>query len=742
MSNTIIEKSIRWGDANVSLETGRIARHASCSVVVKYNNTVVLVTVTSENSSDEEKRSGVSLMVNFVYKSYARCKIPAGFIKREGKATEREILASRIIDRSLRPLIPQDFTDDLHLVCTLLSHDDSVIPEIPSLIGASAALNISHIPFLKPVVAAHICCDASGHNTLNVVDKGSKLDLIVAATSDSILMVESEAKELSEEEILKAIMYGHKNIQPVIAFIEDFSNHSDKSEKIFATKGSNLELQESISRDYQDELIKVYEIVSKKERVKYLSKIKDKFFSLQKGEDLAEATIAFQELQKKIVRGNITKLGKRSDGRKHDEIRELNIIIDILPNAHGSALFTRGNTQALVVVTLGDYSDEQIIDGVDGNSREHFMLHYNFPPYAVGEASSLRAPGRREIGHGRLAWHALQSVLTNKENFPYTVRVVSEITESDGSSSMATVCASSLALMAAGVPIKSHVAGIAMGLIKHSDGFVVLSDISGEEDHFGDMDFKVAGTKDGITALQMDIKISGITEDVMRNALAQAKSGRMHILDKMMLSIPESRKELKENAPNIASININQEDITKVIGSGGKVIKNICEVCSSKIDIDSTGKVLISSDSSESLKKAMGMLNSIIEIPKTGIVYDGEVVGVAEFGAFVKISDTYEGLVHISEIQDGHVHSIDDVIKVGERVRVAILSIDKDKRIRLSMKYVDQESGKLFSGDYNRAVALQATLNHKKRRNMRGVSNGRDDNNKKSDYQKRRPKFF
>ena len=759
MSNMIM-KEMEWAGSKISLETGRIAKQTSASVIVKYNNTTVLVTVVTGkgNSAFWEKKSGVGLVVNFVYKAYARCKIPGGFIKREGKSTEREILASRVIDRAIRPLFPDGFSDEVYVVCSLLTHDGSIIPEIPSLIGASAALNISEVPFLSPVVGAHLGYDGAKYQ-LNSIQEGSTLDLIVAGTLDSILMVESEAKELAEDVILDGIMFGHESVKPVINFINEFSDAVGRKEKILTENVINDKITQLVKNKCESKISEAYSNPSKHKRCEILDVMKSEFLSELPEEEIDVAIKELQKLEKGLVRENIIRDNQRIDGRKDSEIRNIDIVTDVLPQTHGSALFTRGGTQALVVLTLGDQNDEQIIDGVDGNRREDFMLHYNFPPYSVGEASPLRPPSRREVGHGRLAWRALQSVLIDKNKFPYTVRVVSEITESDGSSSMATVCGSSLALMVGGVPIKSHVAGIAMGLIKEGDECVVLSDISGDEDNFGDMDFKVTGTNQGVTALQMDIKIFGINKDIIQPALEQARIGRLHILDKMNAAIAQSNENLKDNAPRITSLQINPDDINKVIGTGGRVVKNICEVTGSKVDISPDGKVVISADNSKSMKTAKEMIDKILAVPKTGIVYSGSVTGIAQFGVFVKFLADMEGLVHVSQIQDKHTDSVEDIMKIGDKVKVLVLSIDRDNKVRLSMKHVDQKSGEIFSEDYagalrseqdrgggNNARRINSNNNHHRgHRGSKSSGDRRGDygGGEKRDYKKgKRPKFF
>ncbi len=707
----IFTKEINWGGAKLSLETGRIARQAESSVLVRYNDTVVLVTLASSRANtaavDKKFYGGVPLLVNFVYKAYSSGKIPSGFIKREGKQSEREVLASRVIDRAIRPLFVEGFSDDVHVVCTLLSYDSSVIPEVPALIGVSAALTMSSIPFVAPVGIAHVGY-SGGEYTLNTISEENMLDLIVAGTAESLLMVESEAQELSEEVMLKAVTFAHDSFIPVIDFINEFANEAGKKEKAVVDLSlKNDKLADAVKDKYYDEIAKACLIQAKNKRSDALASIKEKALNDFAEEELIGVDYYINKFEKELVRNNIFSNNIRLDGRKNDDIREIDIVPDILPNTHGSALFTRGGTQSLVVLTLGGSSDEQIVDGLEGNSREDFMLHYNFPSYCVGESSPLRPPGRREIGHGKLAWRALQGVLADKEQFPYTVRLVSEITESDGSSSMASVCGSSLALMVGGVPVKSHVAGIAMGLIKEGDKHVILSDILGDEDYLGDMDFKVAGTTNGVTALQMDIKVRGINHEIMIEALEQAKHGRLHILDKMNRAISSPRESLKDSSPRIMTLQINAEDITKVIGVGGRVIKNICEVSEAKIDIDPEGKVLVSAPNEKSIQTVKQMIDNILAVPKVGVIYDGVVSGVVEFGVFVKFLAETEGLVHVSEISENRVESIEEFLKIGDKVKVVVLSIERNNKVRLSIKCVDQTTGELLSEEYSEATKKQ-----------------------------------
>ena len=706
----LIRKSTEWGGKTLILESGKIARQANGAVMVSYAGTTVLATVVTGKT--KEPVDFLPLTVQFVAKSYAVGKIPGGFLKREGKPSDRETLISRLIDRSIRPLFPSGFYDEVSIVCNLLSYDTVTPPEVTALIGATAALSISGVPFNGLVAGVRIgylpsedkyLLNASADDMLC-----SSLDLFLSGNEDSVLMVESEASELSESQMLRAIAFGHQNCQEVINLIKEFSEEKGVQPIEFIPHDINP-IVNYIESSYKQDFSLAYSNTVKKERVLKLEGLRDKVLS-----DFAEKCIvdnvecdnqdvisALKSFERSLVRSQIVETSSRIDGRAFDEIRNIEIEVDVLPKAHGSALFTRGNTQALVVTALGTPQDEQIVDDLDGDRRENFLLHYNFPPYAVGESAALRAPGRREIGHGKLAWRAIRYVLPEKSDFPYTIRVVSEITESDGSSSMATVCGASLALMDTGVPIKSPVAGIAMGLIKEGDQFVILSDILGDEDYLGDMDFKVAGTAEGVTALQMDMKISGISIDVIERALLQAKDGRMHILSKMNAVIQESRNSIKNHAPRIESIFINKDKIRNVIGSGGKNIRDICEKTGAKIEIIQDGTVMIYAVNNEAVEYAKSMIMDIVTEPEIGKVFEGTVVEIVKFGAFVNFLGGKRGLIHISEIKNEHISAVGSVISVNDKVKVLVIGIDRE-HVQLSMRRVDQETGEPIDGElYN-----------------------------------------
>jgi polyribonucleotide nucleotidyltransferase len=709
-------------------------------------NSVVLCTVVGQ----KEAKDGVDflpLTVHYQERYYADGRIPGGYNKRESKPSTRETLISRLIDRPIRPLFPEGYYAETQIICTVLAYDASVDSDILALIGASAALEISGVPVNEVVAAAKV----GYHNGEFILNPNSdqiasgKLDLIVAGTESSVLMVESEAKQLSEEEMLEAVMFGHREFQPVINLIREFSAEVGV-EKWSVELKDNSELKARIKDTAAAKLNAAYSIHGKKERHEALAlartEIKQAFAD---NEQFSEQLISslIKELEKDVVRNNILTSNTRIDGRSNNQVRPIECEVDLLPVVHGSALFTRGETQVLSVVTLGVGQDEQSHDDLAGERKEHFMLHYNFPPYSVGESSALRAPGRREIGHGKLACRALTPIMPGKVDFPYTVRVVAEVTESNGSSSMATVCSSSMAMMATGVPLAAPVAGIAMGLIKEDEKFAVLSDIMGDEDHLGDMDFKVAGTGNGITALQMDIKINGIGKDIMQQALAQAKDGRMHILAKMEEVISESRAELSANAPKTVVINIDKSKIRELIGPGGKMIKEITEASKAKIDIDDSGKegrVLIAAPSDEALEIALRMVNNVVAVAELNAVYDGRVTRVADFGAFVNIFGNTEGLVHVSEIAEGGVKNVADVLAVGDLIKVKVIAIGADGKIKLSMRAVSQDSGELVEG----YVASQPPSSDRGSKGGRGTSNGssnrwreRDSNNEKGDRSKR-----
>jgi polyribonucleotide nucleotidyltransferase len=630
------------------------------------------------------------LTVNYQEKFYAAGKIPGGFFKREGRPTEFETLTSRLIDRPIRPLFPEGFKNETQVILTVLSHDGETNPDIVAMIAASSALTLSGIPFMGPIAGCRVGYDGKDFSLNPKINEGSDLDLVVAGTSNAVLMVESEANELSEETMLNAVSYGHEESKKVIDLIINLAEECANDPWEFEYH-ENETLLEDINSNFKDDIKNAYSIVDKMDRQSALSEIKDKLlekYSDDENTSSTEALSYFKKVEKDIVRSQILSDKKRIDGRNLDEVRNISSEVSWLPRTHGSALFTRGETQAIVVTTLGFGVDEQRIEALQGSYKENFMLHYNFPPYSVGEVGRIGATGRREIGHGKLAWRALKAVLPSKEDFDYTIRLVSDITESNGSSSMATVCGSSLALMDAGVPIKNSVSGIAMGLIKEGDSFAVLSDILGDEDHLGDMDFKVAGTKDGITSLQMDIKITGITTEIMDQALNQAKGGRLHILDKMNKAIDSPRTELGPYTPRIEMIKVKRDNIGEIIGKGGATIKDIIEQSGASVDISDNGTVKIAGTSKESIQKAIDLINSIIEEPEVGQVYEGKVVKIMEFGAFVNFFGKKDGLVHISQLSDERVEKVTDVINEGDTVKVKVIGFDKGK-VKLSIKDVD-----------------------------------------------------
>jgi polyribonucleotide nucleotidyltransferase len=646
--------------------------------------------------------------VNYQEKTFAAGKIPGGFFKREGRPSEKETLTSRLIDRPIRPLFHPHFHNETQVICTVISHDLENDPDIVSLVGASAALTISGIPFLGPIGAARVGY-VDGKYVLNpAVDEmpNSTLDLVVAGTQEGVLMVESEAGELSEDEMLGAVMFGHREFQKVIDVIIDLAEATAKEPWEVPTPPPEREaVSEKVRGLAETEMRDAYTEVDKTKRHARIEIIKSEVGTKIEGGDenysVDMVKGAFKSLEKDIVRGAILETGKRIDNRDTKTVRPIVCEVGVLPRAHGSALFTRGETQALVVATLGTGQDEQIIDALDGDYREHFLLHYNFPPYSVGEASFLRSPGRREIGHGKLAWRAVRPLMPPKDDFPYTVRVVSEITESNGSSSMATVCGSSLAMMDAGVPLTRPVAGIAMGLIKggKDDSFAVLSDILGDEDHLGDMDFKVAGTESGITSLQMDIKITSITEEIMKIALEQAHEGRLHILGEMNKALTGAREEVSGNAPRITAFAVPKDKIRDVIGTGGKVIREICETTGAKIDIEDDGTIKVAAVDADAADRAIEWIKSIVAEPEVGVIYTGKVVKVVDFGAFVNFLGNRDGLVHISELADGRTNKVTDVVNEGDEVKVKVLGIDDRGKVRLSIRVVDQETGADLSAE-------------------------------------------
>ncbi|KEG21155.1 polyribonucleotide nucleotidyltransferase [Bartonella bacilliformis] len=697
---------IEWAGRPLIIETGKVARQADGAVVATYGETVVLATVVSAKSPKPDQ-DFFPLTVNYQEKTYAVGKIPGGYFKRENRPSENETLISRLIDRPIRPLFVDDYKNDTQVIVSVIQHDLENNPDILSMIAASAALTLSGIPFMGPIAGARVGY-CNGHYVLNpTLDEmpESKLDLVVAGTENAVLMVESEAHELSEEIMLGAVTFGQKGFQPVIDAIIQLAEVAAKEPRKFIPEDfSNLEktMLEMIEKD----LRKAYTITDKQQRYDAIDAIKTEVLNKLAPEmevncELTADKIAtvFKRLQARIVRWNILDTGKRIDGRDLSTVRPIQSEVGILPRTHGSALFTRGETQALVVATLGTSEDEQYVDSLTGVCKETFLLHYNFPPFSVGETGRLSSPGRREIGHGKLAWRAIHPMLPTKEAFPYTIRTVSEITESNGSSSMATVCGTSLALMDAGVPLARPVAGIAMGLIKEGERFVILSDILGDEDHLGDMDFKVAGTKNGITSLQMDIKIDGITEDIMKIALEQAKDGRHHILNEMAKALTDARTELSEFSPRIEMMSIPVEKIREVIGSGGKVIREIVEQTGAKINIEDDGTIKIASPDTKSIEAAKSWIHSIIDEPEVGTIYQGTVVKTTEFGAFVNFFGSHDGLVHISQLASKRVAKTTDVVKEGDKVWVQLMGFDERGKIRLSMKIVDQHTGKEIPQD-------------------------------------------
>ena len=717
----IVKKEINWNGKILSLETGKIARQAGGAVVAKLGNTTVLCAVTVA-SKVAEGADFFPLTVHYLEKSYAAGKIPGGFFKREAKPSDAATLTSRLIDRPIRPLFPSNFYNEVNVICTVLSYDPSCTPDIVALIGASAALSISEAPFDGPVAAVRVGF-VDGQFVINPNNdevKAGTLDLVVAGTKSSVLMVESEAKELSETDMLAAVDFAHNAFQPVIDLITEFQGAAGKAKMQVVTE-DNSALKKEIANFIGDRLISAYKKREKQIRSSELSQIKadvkEKFTNVEAGISANKISSIFKYLEQEIVRNDILNSGSRIDGRSPDQIRQIEIEVGLLPQVHGSALFTRGETQALVITTLGSGKDEQMVEGLDAMAKESFMLHYNFPPYSVGETGQMKPPGRREIGHGKLAWRAINPVFpVNSESFSYVTRVVSEITESNGSSSMATVCGASLSLMDAGVPIKEPVSGIAMGLIKEGDKYVVLSDIMGDEDHLGDMDFKVAGTKNGITSLQMDIKINGISSEIMQKALEQAHAGRMHILDKMTAAMPSARTELNSNVPRVEVFNIPPKKIREVIGSRGKVIKEICAVAGVVMDVEDDGTVKITSSNNDSIKKAVAMVNEIIFEPEVGDIYEGPVVKVIDAGAFVSIASNRDGFVHISELADYRVDFVEDVINEGDIVKVKVIGFDKKGRPKLSYRCVDQKTGE----DISDRVASKPQSDEREDRGDRG----------------------
>ena len=697
----VFRKEIDWAGRKLVLETGKIARQADGAVMASYGDTTVLAAVVFE----KKPKPGLDffpLTVNYQEKAFAAGKIPGGFFKREGRPSEKEILTSRLIDRPIRPLFHESYRNETLVVVTTLAHDLENDPDILAMIATSAALTISGVPFMGPIGGARVGYIDGQYvvNPTKVQLEKSTLDLVVAGTKEGVLMVESEAKELSEDVMLGAVMEAHRSFQPVIDAIIQLAEHCAK-EPLPLTDPSEASktVAAKLTAEMRGKLVEAFAETQKQARQAKIGAVKTEAKKLFEGDDAALAAFGeqFGNLEADVVRTAILDTGKRIDGRDTKTVRPIVAEVGILPRAHGSSLFTRGETQALVVATLGTGQDEQIIDALEGEYREHFMLHYNFPPYSVGEVRRMGSPGRREIGHGKLALRALRPMLPSKEKFPYTIRIVSEITESNGSSSMATVCGGSLSLMDAGVPMERPVAGIAMGLIKEGERFAVLSDILGDEDHLGDMDFKVAGTEKGITSLQMDIKITSITEEIMKVALDQAKDGRIHILGEMAKGLGGARDGVAATAPRITQFTIPKDKIREVIGTGGKVIREITEQTGTKIDIEDDGTIKVAAVDATAGQRAIDWIKGIVAEPEIGVIYTGKVVKTVEFGAFVNFLGARDGLVHISELAPRRVAKVNDVVKEGDPVKVKVLGVDDRGKVRLSMKAVDQETGEDIS---------------------------------------------
>ena len=691
----VYRKEVTWGGKLLTFETGKIARQADGAVMVTYGGTTVLCTAVGALTA----KPGIDffpLTVNYQEKTFAAGRIPGGFFKREGRPSEKETLVSRLIDRPIRPLFHKNYKNETQVIATVLAHDMENDPDIVAILGASAALTISGLPFMGPIGACRVGWDGNNYilNPTTVQMKESSLDLVVAGTTDGVLMVESEASELSEEIMLGAVDYGHSEIEHVIKAIIDLAEVAAKEPRPLPEEPKEKDEYLKKITPFRKKFEKAYKEIDKSNRSKMLFQIRNEIV-LEFGE-LANSTLLSsltKDIEADIVRGSILKTKRRIDGRDTKTVRSIVAEVGTLPRAHGSALFTRGETQALVVATLGTGQDEQIIDALEGEYRSKFMLHYNFPPYSVGEAGRVGSPGRREVGHGKLAWRAVNPLLPSGDDFPYTVRIVSEVTESNGSSSMATVCGTSLALMDAGVPIKKPVAGIAMGLIKEKKEFSVLSDILGDEDHLGDMDFKVAGTEDGITSLQMDIKITSITKEIMEIALQQAKEGRIHILNEMGKAIGSSREALADSAPKITTMKVKLEKIRDIIGPGGKMIREICETTGAKVDIEDDGTIKIAASDTASSQAAQKRINDIVAEAELGVIYTGKVVKTVDFGAFVNFLGTKDGLVHISELQNARTEKTTDICKEGDEVKVKVIGFDDRGKVKLSMKRVDQDTG-------------------------------------------------
>ena len=697
----VTRKSIEWGEETLTLETGKVARQADGTVVVTLGETSVMANVTFAKEM-KEGQDFFPLTVHYQEKYYAAGKIPGGFFKREARPSEAETLTARLIDRPIRPLFVEGFKHEVLVMCTVLSHDLVNSPDVVAMIAASAALTLSGVPFMGPIAAARVGFENGDYILNPTVDDmqglrnnpDQRLDLVVAGTKDAVMMVESEAYELSEDEMLGAVTFAHQQIQPVIDLIIEVAEDCAKEPFNFEAPDFT-KLLKNVKKIGEKKMRSAFAITDKQERQASVNETREYIKTKLSEEELEDPNLgsAMKKLEAGILRGDVVKGGKRIDGRSTTDIRQIISETGLLPRTHGSALFTRGETQALVVTTLGTGDDEQIIDALHGNFRSNFLLHYNFPPYSVGEVGRVGATGRREIGHGKLAWRALQAVLPAATDFPYTIRVVSEITESNGSSSMASVCGGSLAMMDAGVPLKSPVAGVAMGLILEEDGsYAVLTDILGDEDHLGDMDFKVAGTENGITSLQMDIKVAGITPEIMKQALSQAKDGRMHILQEMSKAISEAG-EFSVHAPRIETMKVATDKIREVIGSGGKVIREIVETSGAKVDISDDGTIKIASPDGASIQKAYDMIYSIVAEPEVGSIYTGTVVKLVDFGAFVNFFGKRDGLVHVSQIENRRLNHPSDVLKEGQEVKVKLMGFDDRGKVRLSMKVVDQDTG-------------------------------------------------
>mgnify|MGYP003771586085 CR=1 FL=1 len=697
----VTTKSIQWGEETLTLETGKVARQADGSVIATLGETSVMANVTFAKAP-KPGQDFFPLTVHYQEKYYAAGKVPGGFFKREARPTEKETLTARLIDRPIRPLFVPGFKHEVLVMCTVLSHDLVNDPDVVAMIAASAALTISGAPFMGPIACCRVGYEDGDYILNPTVDDmhdlrnnpDQRLDLVVAGTKDAVMMVESEAYELSEEEMLGAVTFAHEQIQPVIDLIISLAEDAAKEPFDFQAPDYS-DLYERVKTLGEAKMREAYALLDKQERTAAVAAVKDAVKAELSEEDLEDANLgsALKKLESGVLRGAVVKDGKRIDGRALDKVRDIVSETGLLPRTHGSALFTRGETQGLVVTTLGTGDDEQFIDALHGNFKSNFLLHYNFPPYSVGEVGRVGSAGRREIGHGKLAWRALQAVLPSATDFPYTIRVVSEITESNGSSSMASVCGGSLSMMDAGVPLKAPVAGVAMGLILEDDGsYAVLTDILGDEDHLGDMDFKVAGTADGITSLQMDIKVAGITPEIMKKALEQAKQGRLHILNEMSNALTEAG-DFSVHAPRIETMQIPTDKIREVIGSGGKVIREIVEVSGAKVDINDEGIIKIASPNGEAIQKAYEMIHSIVAEPEEGKVYKGKVVKIVDFGAFVNFFGKRDGLVHVSQIENRRLNHPSDVLKEGQEVWVKLLGFDDRGKVRLAMKMVNQETG-------------------------------------------------